>query len=164
MSLPKEIMVQIAAHVGKDRYWLLGPLLKAGKVGRDAVYNDIVLKQACIYSLTIDSDEKSARGRQNSFFCPMFKCRKPNCWIPWSNPDCYRRLWLGKGNTSVGKTSPHQKRCFIGGCHFLNVSWWRRESWDVLGRIGENPSYRFAAWGGVQNGSGTTIRHFSLTP
>lgn len=53
-DIPDEILAKIVKLVANDRWWLLGPILKAGRRGRDVVYNNDVLKDACIYSLCQD--------------------------------------------------------------------------------------------------------------
>lgn len=68
-TLPNDILVNIASRLAKDRYWFLGPLIMAGKQGRDLVYyNDDILKGACIHYLCIDGSDISPGGRYMPFF------------------------------------------------------------------------------------------------
>jgi len=64
-DIPDDILAKIVKLVADDRWWLLGPILKAGRRGRDLVYRDDVLKDACIYSLCSDpSDLFTFRNRE----------------------------------------------------------------------------------------------------
>ena len=47
-DLPYEILAKIVKLVVDDRWWLLGPILRAGKRGRYIVYCSDVLKDALI--------------------------------------------------------------------------------------------------------------------
>lgn len=68
-TLCEDILVKIAALMANDRYWLIGPLIKSGKVGRYIVFqNKVVLQGACIYILCADGSDISVGGRHRSFF------------------------------------------------------------------------------------------------
>lgn len=56
-DIPDEILAKIVKLLADDRWWLLGPILKAGSRGRDVVYRKEVLKDASIYSLCQDPSD-----------------------------------------------------------------------------------------------------------
>lgn len=56
-DIPDEIFSKIVKLVADDRWWLLGPILKAGKRGMDMVYSGYVLKDANIYTVCSDPDD-----------------------------------------------------------------------------------------------------------
>lgn len=53
-DIPDEILANILKLVANDRWWLLGPILKAGKRALKLVYSAHVLKDANIYTVCSD--------------------------------------------------------------------------------------------------------------
>ena len=45
-EIPNDLLAKIVKLVADDQWWLLGPILKVGRRGRDLVYKDDVLKDA----------------------------------------------------------------------------------------------------------------------
>ncbi|KAG7552172.1 hypothetical protein ISN45_Aa06g027770 [Arabidopsis thaliana x Arabidopsis arenosa] len=56
-DIPDNLLAKIVKLVTDDRRWLLGPILKAGRRGRDLMYKDDVLKDACIYTFCTDPND-----------------------------------------------------------------------------------------------------------
>lgn len=56
-DIPDEIFSKIIKLLADDQWWLLRPILKAGKRGRDMVYSTDVLKDANIYTLCTDPSD-----------------------------------------------------------------------------------------------------------
>ncbi|CAE5963911.1 unnamed protein product [Arabidopsis arenosa] len=77
-DIPDDLFAKIVKLVADDRWWLLGPILKAGRRGRDVVYRDDVLRDANIYSLCSDPSDlytfhsqitgRLEQGRHRPFF------------------------------------------------------------------------------------------------
>lgn len=77
-DIPDEIFSKIVKLVANDRWWLLGPILKAGRRGKEMVYSKEVLKEACIYTLCQDpadiytypqsANGEPDQGRYRKFF------------------------------------------------------------------------------------------------
>lgn len=77
-DFPDDILVKIVKLVANDRWWLLGPILKAGRRGKKLAYNGEVLKNVNIYTLCQDPGDIftyqefntgiQQRGRYRFFF------------------------------------------------------------------------------------------------
>jgi len=89
-DLPDDILAKIVKLVADDRWWLLGPILKAGTRGRNIVYRSDVLKDANIYSLCTDPSDLYS-----------FRCQTTGVQMKGRYRDFFERCLNSGNNTAI---------------------------------------------------------------